>query len=69
MSVFNATCSSAPPVDNASLTTPTPTGSYGINATVTYECDNGYTLVGGNSRQCLGGDKWSEGGPRCVENK
>ncbi len=65
VSLFNATCSSPPPVDHASLTTPISSGSYRINDIVSYECGQGYLVTGESSRRCLGGDRWSGEGPRC----
>ncbi len=42
---------------------------YSIGATVTYECDDGYKLIGSSSRTCLDDSRWSTALPTCEPGK
>ena len=41
------------------------TDSRPLNTIATFTCDNGYTLTGGNFRQCLNDGTWSASAPTC----
>lgn len=47
---------------------PRPYGSYNYNAVVTWECDDGYKLIGAESAVCEESGRFSEQTPECRSN-
>uniref|UniRef100_UPI00398F379F complement factor B-like n=1 Tax=Pristiophorus japonicus TaxID=55135 RepID=UPI00398F379F len=43
-----------------------PMNTYKVNASVTFECFNGYQLIGSVTRTCLANGQWSGNLPRCY---
>ncbi len=64
---ISGTCFDLPPLMNGVVAyTAGPADSRPINTIATFTCDNGYTITGGNFRQCLNDGTWSGTTPTCL---
>ncbi len=64
--LISGTCFDLPPLINGVIAYDAGfADSRPINTIATFTCDNGYTLTGGNFRQCLNDGTWSASAPTC----